>query len=317
VKKFIVKSTFFIIGFYLLAFMIQSVLMVAIRHINVGDYGVLNKIVDGKINAEILISGTSRAFRGLNPLVISDMTHKSCFNIAADGVNLEIQLPKLKGYLNHNKKPLVIVQDVSPFGGRISKTIYEPYKYIPYLKDKEIYKGLLNIDHNFWIHKYFYPANLLYFNFDFYVSFIREILLSIKGKDRLLNGHLPDKSKWATDLEKLKRDKQGGIECRVCNEHDNYIDELIDLCKTRNIKLVFVCMPHYYEIYKIAKEKEELTYYYRNKALKKDVYFFDYSNSFLSKNINCFYNFNHMNDVGSEAFSKLISKDLQTVLQGE
>ncbi len=68
--------------------------------ITVGEYGVLNKINEGKINAKILISGSSRALKGINPKIIEKGTNASCYNIASDGSDLGVQFSKLKWYLS-------------------------------------------------------------------------------------------------------------------------------------------------------------------------------------------------------------------------
>ena len=168
------------------------------------EFGVLNKIKSGKINADILISGSSRSFKGINPKVIEEKTGLSCYNISSDGTSLEIQIPKLKMYLNYNKPPKFLIQDVGILGDNISGKIYEPYKYLPYLDDDTLFKGLEKIDKNFWMHKYIPAFNLQYFNFDFYMILVSDLKNSIQGKDKYTKGFYPDNSIWDTNIEQLK-----------------------------------------------------------------------------------------------------------------
>ena len=74
--------------------------------------------------------------------MIEKGTGLSCYNISSDGVSVEIQVPKFKLYLNNNRKPKVLVQDVSVLGGHANNTIYQPYKYLPYASDEDFYNGL-------------------------------------------------------------------------------------------------------------------------------------------------------------------------------
>lgn len=313
-KKFIIKSILFLLGFYIIAFIIQSILVLSITNINVGEYGVLNKLVNGKINTDILISGSSRGLKGLNPKIISELTGKSCFNISTDGCGLEIQLPKIKEYFKKNKKPLMVVQEVSPFGGGIAKTIYEPYKYIPYMQEQEIYEGLLKIEPHFWVHKYIYPTNFIYFNFDFYMKLLHQIGISIKGKDYLINGHHPDFSKWSTDFSELKQKRPKGIQASFGENYDDYLNELIELCSRNNVILILVSLPVHYEIFRITQGLNMVKSYYINKSNNRYVYFFDFSNSYISQDNNFFYNHTHLNNEGAIEFSQLLSKDLQLLL---
>ena len=52
----------------------EYALNIITRNINVGEYGVLNKINEGKINTDILISGSSRALKAVNPEIIKIKT---------------------------------------------------------------------------------------------------------------------------------------------------------------------------------------------------------------------------------------------------
>ena len=102
-SKTIYRTLFFSAGFLVLVFLLQSLILFTVKRINVGEFGVLNKIDRGGINADIIISGSSRAYNGIHPGVIESVTGMSCYNIATNGTDLGVQLPKLKWYLNHNQ----------------------------------------------------------------------------------------------------------------------------------------------------------------------------------------------------------------------
>ena len=65
--KFTRKSLLFIVGFLIFVFLQQLAINFLVKKIKVGEFGVLNKINEGEINTEILISGTSRAFQSNKP----------------------------------------------------------------------------------------------------------------------------------------------------------------------------------------------------------------------------------------------------------
>ena len=309
-KKFIIKSSLFVVVFFVVSFLLQEMIFWGINLISVGEFGVLNKIEHGEINAEILISGSSRTLKGINPVVIEEETGLSCYNISSDGVSLEIQVPKLKMYLNKNKPPKILVQNVSILGGWISNSIYEPYKYLPYLSDDDLLEGLEKIDSDFWIHKYIPVSNLIYFNFDFYVTLLSELKNSILGENNLIKGFYPDNSKWATSLEQLKIRRPNSITVSISNKYNIYLNELIKVCKFYNIKLVLVSLPYHHEIYKIENKKMDVKSYYERKCYGNNIYFADYSDSEIAKSTMYFYNFTHLNKKGADNFSKLLAAKL-------
>ena len=309
-KKFIIKSSLFVVVFFVVSFLLQEMIFWGINLISVGEFGVLNKIEHGEINAEILISGSSRTLKGINPVVIEEETGLSCYNISSDGVSLEIQVPKLKMYLNKNKPPKILVQNVSILGGWISNSIYEPYKYLPYLSDDDLLEGLEKIDSDFWIHKYIPVSNLIYFNFDFYVTLLSELKNSILGENNLIKGFYPDNSKWATSLEQLKIRRPNGITVSISNKYNIYLNELIKVCKFYNIKLVLVSLPYHHAIYKIENKKMDVKSYYERKCYGNNIYFADYSDSEIAKSTMYFYNFTHLNKKGADNFSKLLAAKL-------
>ena len=53
-KKFIIKSSLFVVVFFVVSFLLQEMIFWGINLISVGEFGVLNKIEHGEINAEIL-----------------------------------------------------------------------------------------------------------------------------------------------------------------------------------------------------------------------------------------------------------------------
>ena len=95
-KKFFIRACLFIIILSILSYFVQTFFFLLIRNLEVGELGVINRLMDGKINTEILISGASRAYVGFDTRVISNQMNMSCFNIALNGSRLTTTVPMLK-----------------------------------------------------------------------------------------------------------------------------------------------------------------------------------------------------------------------------
>lgn len=309
-SKTIYKGIFFVIGFLVIVFILQSVVLFSIKRIDVGEFGVLNKIDQGGINADIIVSGSSRAYKGINPEVIDSVTGMNCFNLATNGTDLGVQLPKLKWYLNHNSKPRIIIQDLSQFGEEISSTIFEPYKYLAYLKDDSLYQGLKRVDKRFWMHKYFFPSNLKYYNFDFYYKLTKELRNSSKGREPLIKGFSPDNSAWRGDLDLLRTKYPEGLPAHLPEDYKSYISELIQLCKTLDIILIIAVLPNYPEISEVISVIDDVGGHYASLQNGEDLLYFDYTESDLSKDKTNFYNHTHLNLLGAGKLSRQLGRDL-------
>ena len=312
--SFAYKSIVFIIGFLIITFLLETTINFAIKKIKVGEYGVLNKINSGLINSDILILGSSRALKAINPEIIEKHTGLSCYNIAADGADLGVQLPKLKWYLNKNKKPKILIQDIAQFGDVISNRIYEPFKYLPYLNDDSLYYGLLRVDSDFWLHKYFFPSNLIYYNFDFYSKLFQELYFTLKDKDIYVNGFLPDNSKWSANFELLIKENPDGFSAFISEEYASYLNELKQVCKKNNIILLLTVLPVYQKIQDVTKNKEAAINFYLGMEETPKVYYLDFLDSDFTVDENNFYNFTHVNLNGANKFSELLSNKIKTIL---
>lgn len=312
---FVKKSLLFILFFLTVVFCLELVINFAVKKVSVGEYGLLNKIDNGNINADIIISGTSRALKAINPKIIEKDLGLSCYNLASDGSDLGVQFPKFKWYLTKNTKPKILIQDVSQFGGSISPKVYQPYKYLPYLSNDELFQGLMKINSDLWFNKYFFPINLIYYNFDFYVELLKELIKSISGHDKYINGFLPDESKWSVDFEKYKKANPSGISCSMSKSYKYYLQELSKFCKNQHIILILVALPNYYRLSELTINQKGVQKYYKNLGKHSNVIFLDFSNSQISKNNKNFYNFSHLNIIGANKLTNLLSMQIKRNLK--
>ena len=120
----------------LLAILLNALITSGLRRINTSSFGVWNRIVDGTINAEIVISGSSRALTHYDPRTIEERTGLTAFNIGLNGSQTDMQLARLKTYLRHNKKPSLLIHNLDLFSFQTTHGgVYDPGQYVPYLEE--------------------------------------------------------------------------------------------------------------------------------------------------------------------------------------
>lgn len=149
-----------IFGFFglvaMVAVILQTVINSGLRHIQTSEFGAVNRAMMGKVNAEIVINGSSRASAHYDPRVLQRITGKSAYNLGRNGSQIDMQLAILKAYLNHNIKPEVVVQNLDLFSFISTREgeVYQPTLYMPFLDDNEIYQALHKINPDAWKWKY-------------------------------------------------------------------------------------------------------------------------------------------------------------------
>lgn len=286
-----------------------------LRRISTSTYGVWNRIVDGKINADIVISGSSRALTHYDPRVIEQQTGLNAFNIGLNGSQTDMQLALLKTYLRHNKKPLLLIFNLDVFTFQTSHGgVYNPGQYIPYLTESPIYAALSHIDSNFWKARYLplygYAAQDLRFDW----------ILGVMGffgwsppEDRFL-GFKPRYSAWTDEFERLKAMNPRGVNFKIETDGVKQIEELLRLCKKHGIKVLLIYSPEYREMQTLTTNRAQVFALFQELSKQFGAYFWDYSQSSISAHQQNFYNSQHLNADGAAAFSREVSARLATDL---
>lgn len=141
-------------GFVILWWGLQTTLLHGLRNYSTGKFGVWNKAVEGKINAQILFAGSSRTWVHFDPRVIEAQTGRSAYNIGRDGTLPDLQLAFLTMYLRHNQKPELLVQGLDIMMFCSSEKVYAPWQYLPFLQEPEIYQSVCLIDPAFRGYRY-------------------------------------------------------------------------------------------------------------------------------------------------------------------
>ena len=258
----------------------------------------LETLVKGKINADILIFGSSRGARNVIAEKISDITGKSCFNLSYPGSDISFQEFLLTQLLkNNNKKPAMAILVVD-----------DPFEILP------------NQSTNFRFDR-LYPL----------VKYktIRETLIEKGEKNRILSAifilHQLTKSNF--DIRKKKfSEKDTILECGsmpisfqssnykfLFGKNDSYNSKnesgiklmhflrFIELCKINKIELI-ISFPPNFQNPNADFEKRIVQL-----SNRPGVYYFHYDTTkmeYLDKRY--YYDISHLNYTGAEIFTNEI-----------
>lgn len=273
------------------------------------EYSVWNDLYDGKIDSDIAIYGSSRAWVQIDPQLLQDRLGLSAYNLGIDGHNIWLQYMRHELLMKYNKKPEYIIFSLDVFTMEKKEDLYNRDQFLPYM--------LFNNDMKKYIDGY-NGYTLL----DFYVPLVRyygkksAVKYAVKNSVVPINQDLGRKKGYRGQLEVWNDDL---IKASLSMKSYQVVPDtflisqftkLISECKEKNIKMIFVYTPEYVEGQKFVANRYEVISLYKNIADKYEIPFLDYSNDELCLKKECFYNASHLNKAGAELFTGKLIHDL-------
>ena len=311
-KKFLlfISAYFFIL--YLLSVGLQTLIDKGLRKYDNNTYIVLNNIFNKKINADIIILGSSRAKTQIDPKIIEDSTRLSCYNLGVNGGRLVTQNAIWKSYLNNNSRPKIIIQSASIFLLPKDNHVWQKEQFLPYLSEYSISSNLTDIDNNIWLeniiplYKYRGLEATISLGLKSYFNLLPE------PKSNWYKGFANHNREWNFTFEKYKATHEKEIISPDSLEFGlAFLKNLIEECKKLNIKLILVEIPIYYELQEMTPQKDSVDLEFENLAKSNNYFFWNYTRDSLNYSKKYFWNSMHLNKAGAEIFSEHLAKDLK------
>lgn len=265
------------------------------------------EIDDGNINADILISGNSRALSHFVPSLIDSAFNCSTYNLGFGGHTFNLQYFKYGFYTKHNKKPKLIIQNVD-FGTLSDMFMigHEREQVFPYMHDSYMRRHLL--DFGFSKSDVFLPLKR-YFG---YQQVIKNGLFEFFGIKHYNNkmsfsGFVPENGNWnPTELNQMKsvEFKKDTFSVQLFN---NYLNEL----KDEGIQLILVNSPVYYNATEKLKQRKEMHNFFDSIASENGFKYLDYTDDSICFDSTKFVVSVHLNEEGAKIFTRKLVKDLK------
>ena len=205
--------------------------------------------MEGKVNAQIVTHRLHRErYPTYDPRVIQVGTGRSAFNLGRNGSQTDMQVAVLRAYLEHNRKPDLVIHNLDAFTFETTREVYASAQYTPYLYDEELYRPLLKIDSNTWKSRYvpLYGYVVEDMNFS-WVMGIRGFL-GWSPREEFFLGFNPRPRKWTDEFQQFKSGQSEGVRWPIDPEAIQSVEGLIRLCQQRGIELIFVYSPEYAEM---------------------------------------------------------------------
>ena len=309
VKKIIYHFLILLITALLLDFIISSRLKIH-DQFAYGESYIWNEIYQGKVNRDILIYGSSRAWVHFDPKIIQDSLRMSTYNLGIDGHNFWLQYFRHKALIKNNVKPKVIILSVGIFTLNRRSDLYNMNQFLPYIYYEDVYhytsvyKGFTIFDYILPLYRYIGKRDVL--RQAFYYNKGRQS----KQENYRIDGFRGMNREWNHDLENAKQ-KLASFTLNMHEPSIKLMELFFEECNDLGIEVVMVYSPEYIEGQYFVENRSEIMETFSNLSETYNFHFLDYSNDEISKDKILFYNSMHLNAIGAERFTTKFVSDLK------
>jgi hypothetical protein len=297
-----------------LAFAMDALVTSGLRRIKTSAFGASNVVMEGKVNADVLITGSSRALVQYDPRAIEATTGLSAFNLGRNGSQTDMQVAFLKAYLAHNRRPKIVLHNLDAFSFVTTREVFDPVQYRPYLYDSSLYEASRKINPSIWKSRYIPLYG--YVVDDMNLNWMRGLAGFVGWSPRgdYFLGFNPRHRTWTNEFDKFRTANPAGVRFEIEPAGVQDLENLIQLCKQNGIQLILVYSPEYSQMQKLTTNRAEIFARFHELADRNGVPIWDYSNWDHDSDRNFFYNSQHLNATGAAAFSSDMANRLQQFL---
>jgi len=265
-------------------------------------------IINGRIQADTLIYGSSRAWVHINPIPMENRYDGGFYNLGMDGYHFGMQYFRHLQFLKYNEKPRRIILSLDVFSLEKRTDLYNFGQFLPYLfrsdfrRETEGYEGF-----SFW--DYRLPLVRYYGDRQAKHAAMRAAWPRPQGIYRT-KGYRGMPFEWNADFSNataITDTIKAGVDPEVLELFTRFLSE----CQTAKIKVLLVYTPEYIEGQRFVRNRGEILEIYRKAATEYQIPFLDYSDSPLSSRRELFYNAMHLNRTGSDLFTRQLIEDIQ------
>lgn len=308
-RFFLNRLTLFLVSLLLISIIFDFLISNKLKQSQtfaLGESFIWKNIFDGKINDDLLIYGSSRAWVHFDPQIMQDKLETKVYNLGIDGHSFWLQFLRHKTLLKYNEKPKSIILSVGIFTFSKRKDLYNKEQFLPYIFNKDIYcytssyNGFNIFEYTIPLYRYLGKRDLIY-------KTIKELK---KDKVYRIKGFKASNRTWNNDFNNAKL-KMGSYNAVKDEATVNLFQSFMEYCKNEKINVIIVYSPEFVEGQNFVSNRDEIIETFKYYSKFYDVPFLDYSNDSISNNRNLFYNSMHLNSKGSRQFTMKLVKDLE------
>lgn len=315
-KRFILKISLFSTIVFLLFLGLEFMITEGLKKSKNYHFADWNALFEGKINADIIINGSSKAFVQVSTVIIDSTLKVNSYNLGINGHDFYMQNSKYFVYTKYNSTPKLVVQVIGNGSLKKRADLYQLDQFLPYINEpviKEVtqdYIGLTSFDYYLPFVRYFGSKTTINEGLrTFFECFEKE------NDPHRYKGYRPNSSAWDGSFERFVKYSPEGRTIHLTDTSIQLFKQFLSYHQKEGIPVVLVYPPTYYESQKYINNRAEIIDLYVSIAQEYNIPLLDYSQLPITKDKAYFYNSQHLNQKGAEIFSKNLALDLQKHIQ--
>ena len=310
-RTFLLRVALFMLVLGTVSVALDQLLVHGLRQRRTHTLGNWNRLREGRIQAQVLFTGSSRCLMHFDARAIGERIGRRCWNIGMDGSQLTLQRPWLITYLKYNPPPELVVQEVGIISLEPDSDVFFPSQYPPYLDEAPILQTLRSLDGSWWRDRWIPLYSFTRFGYAYAGLGLKGLLnAEDTAHDVLRNGFEQRHWKWDGGFDRFKARYPKGKRYPVEQEAIAMLEDIIRLVREAGSEIVLVYAPELKENQDLTTNREEIIGIYRRLATKHGIPFWDLSTTALCTDRTLFYNSQHMNGYGVARFTPMISDSL-------
>ncbi len=260
----------------------------------------------------VLFLGSSRVQMHYNTALFDSLTGANSFNLSMSGATPKVSFAALQIYLSKSKAPDYIISDIDYHHiGHESFSIAEFNNYFPFLKDQLLRKKFTAIDKRMPYFYYLAYYSLPYTGYRNISTGLNLFSGRMNKTDTLFyKVYFKECFRPHLQLEKPLKEKVIPNATEMA-----YLDSIINLCHSKNIKIHFVSSPIFAGGRLDVINKKELINRIGKSLNKHGVTYTDLSSLDFCSKRNLFVDHFHMNYIGARLFTLKLADYFSNKLQ--
>jgi len=311
-KRALVRIAQFALFSALVAALVHAAIQHGLRRVNTGGFGAINRVVQGRAAADLIITGSSRALVHYDPRILSTTTGLSALNLGRNGSHTGLQLAVLRTQVRHNPAPRLIIHNLDLHSLATPTEIHDPGQYLPYLDEPAIYAEIRSVHPGAWTwrHVPLYGHAVADPRLHWLEGLAR--LTGIERTETLIAGFEPRAWSWTGEFDRFAAKASAGYKVARDDRGRDQLAALLQLCREGGIDIILVFSPEYAAVRPLQLNRAALIAEMSALATTARVPLWDFSDSPLCSDRAFFYNSQHLNAAGAEAFSRELAHRLVT-----
>ena len=313
-KKFLFKLAIFITPIILIAYVSQAFIDKSLKRTNYSsNYNEWNDIFESKINADLIIQGSSRAINHISPKHLDSIFKMNSYNLGMNGYEFQMQYYRFLIYMKYNKKPKYIIQTTDYRTLNKRTDLYMHEQFIPYLNNELIreavigYEGLDYRDIYIPLYKYIHNKSL-------FLGSINSLKGDVTSNGKY-KGFQSINRNWDTTFLNFQKKNPNGYKSEIDSVTLRLFDSFVKYCSKNGIKLIFLNSPVYFEAKNLLKNSKTIDSLYLSYSQRYNIPYLNYSNDSICLDTANFCNSQHLNSRGVIKFNSILSHDLKTIIK--